>query len=124
MGLSTIQLPFILEKTLIGNKARVKCYIPQELAFLDGHFPEHPILPGVVQIHWAIHYAKEFFNITPAVKEGNAIKFTNPILPDMIITLLIEHHIEKFMLYYTFTSDEMSFSSGRLTYIPSGRFHD
>ncbi|HEX7341997.1 MAG TPA: hypothetical protein VF269_06950 [Rhodanobacteraceae bacterium] len=55
--------------------------------WLDGHFPGQPILPGVVQIGWAAHYAAELAGRVDPPVQLERIKFKHPILPGARLTL-------------------------------------
>ena len=39
----------------------IEFILPQNLFYFKGHFQGRPVLPGFVQISWAIHYAQELF---------------------------------------------------------------
>jgi len=75
------------DKTLIMAEA---CF-HHSLSFFEGHFPGHPLLPGIFQIALiqkilAIASGKQY-NIARII---NA-KFLNEIQPGMILTIQIDH---------------------------------
>ena len=49
--------PEIISQSIAPARAEFEIAVPDDLFFLQGHFPQQPILPGVVQIHWAIMLA-------------------------------------------------------------------
>ncbi|PKU24593.1 hydroxymyristoyl-ACP dehydratase [Telmatospirillum siberiense] len=61
-------------------------------AAFDGHFPGHPILPGVLQLDWALRLAERYFGLEPAVGRDFQIKFRHAILPeaDVILSLRLD----------------------------------
>jgi 3-hydroxymyristoyl/3-hydroxydecanoyl-(acyl carrier protein) dehydratase len=65
-------------------------YLPASLRYFRGHFPGLPILPGVVQLHWAILYARERLGVRGEFKGLRALKFMKPIQPDRRIALRLE----------------------------------
>jgi len=52
-----------------------------------GHFPEHPILPGVFQMELARVAAELTLGTSMAVREITKAKFRRPILPEEAIRL-------------------------------------
>lgn len=58
-------------------------YVQPDLSVFQGHFPDNPILPGVLQIDWAVHTTAEAFATLPASAFSgmSQIKFIQPIAP-------------------------------------------
>ncbi|HUX79845.1 MAG TPA: hypothetical protein VMW10_08910 [Alphaproteobacteria bacterium] len=116
MTLGSIHHPVILFKTLTENRAEFGLRIPRELAYFDGHFPDLPIVPGIVQLHWAVEFAKEVFNISGIVREGRQIKFSNLMRPLDEPCLVLEHVSENSLIIYHYKAGEKTYASGRLIY--------
>ncbi|MDR2192324.1 MAG: hypothetical protein LBO62_05560 [Endomicrobium sp.] len=56
-----------------------------------GHFPNQPLLPGVVQIEIVLFCIKKLLNDETAnISEAIKVKFVKPILPDTQITVSVE----------------------------------
>ncbi|MEO8314365.1 MAG: 4-coumarate--CoA ligase, partial [Pseudomonadota bacterium] len=83
----------------------VELWVSPTTPFFAGHFPEQPILPGVVQIDWMIWLSRELFGLRAGFAGLEAAKFRRVILPGSRIqvqlkndtatcktTYLIEHH--------------------------------
>lgn len=66
---------------LTPNNVEVTLFLPAELAWFEGHFDSQPILPGVAQIEWAMHYAQQVLDIQAAFSSLEQVKFLSPILP-------------------------------------------
>ena len=58
-------------------------WVDESLPYFTGHFPGNPILPGVVQIQWALDTAGKVFATAPAAQFAgmSQIKFKAPIQP-------------------------------------------
>ena len=83
---------------------------------MEGHFKEAPLVPGVVQLHWAFQYAKQTFQIDGFVTQAKAIKFNNILQGGSILFLELEHSPENEMITYKYCDHESVYSSGRLSY--------
>jgi 3-hydroxymyristoyl/3-hydroxydecanoyl-(acyl carrier protein) dehydratase len=119
MTLGSIRQPVILFKTLSENRAEIGLRIPEELAYFEGHFSGLPIVPGVVQLHWAVEFAKDVFKISGFVAEGRQIKFSNLMRPLDEPCLTLEHFSEKALIVYDYKAGEKTYASGRLMYSTS-----
>ncbi len=90
-------------------------YIPDQLHWFRGHFPGHPVLPGVVQIHWVIGYGAQYLHLPTGIKKLEAVKFKQLILPNTALTLQLAHKVNgKLTFSYQHNAQEMS--SGRVVY--------
>ena len=110
---ASILLPQILEKKVSENSAQLLLQVPEDLLYFNGHFPHTPILAGVVQLHWAVHFAKDIFLMTDLIEDASRLKFNNIIRPGDKITLLLEVSPETQSLSYTYKLEEKIYSSGR-----------
>lgn len=106
----------IIDSTLSPLHAEVRLHISENLIYFAGHFPDFPILPGVVQLDWAVHYACEFLALNTPVISVERLKFTCPIRPAMQVTLSIETNPEKRYASFRFYHEHLTFSQGRLVY--------
>lgn len=121
---------------LDNNEVVLGLYIPEELAYLNGHFDQIAIVPGVTQIQWAVHYAQQHIDklidthskvdvlsveqtLLDGFYEMQVIKFKSLIFPKATIKLSLRLVDGSKKLYFRFYSDTLEFSSGRL-YFKSG----
>ena len=63
------------------GRARIGLRLDKELACFEGHFPAAAILPGVVQIDWAIQYARELLALDGDFRKIEALKFHRILEP-------------------------------------------
>ena len=87
---------------------------PADLLYFDGHFDVAPILPGVVQVDWAIHYGRQYFSLPPRFLGVNTLKFQQVIQPDMPVQLELVHDTAKGCLQFRYVSDGGQHASGRV----------
>jgi acyl-coenzyme A synthetase/AMP-(fatty) acid ligase len=70
-----------------GAGVELDLFLQDSLRWFKGHFPGQPILPGVVQLHWAMAAAREHLKLEGAFKGLRAIKFMRPLRPGTRVTL-------------------------------------
>lgn len=105
----------IIEQSVEENNATLLLRIDPDIEYFDGHFNDYPILAGVVQIDWAIFYAKELLDCDPVFAGMEVIKFQQPILPNSLVLLSLRWQKEKQKLYFSYTSGEdNNHASGRI----------
>jgi 3-hydroxymyristoyl/3-hydroxydecanoyl-(acyl carrier protein) dehydratase len=116
---STKPLPDILKVSSAGdacNQVILDLHIPADLSHFPGHFPSIPILPGVVQIDWAIHYARIHLAATGHFSMLENIKFLAPVLPNAYLELTLKWNTADTSLDFSFVSSEQNHSSGRIVF--------
>lgn len=114
-----VLLPTVLSQNKENNLAVLTLEIPVELYFLQGHFPQQPVVPGVVQLYWAEYYLRECFGCTASVRDLEVVKFQQLLLPSQQCQLQLRLDAEKNKVYFEYRSDEKVFSSGRLLLEPA-----
>ncbi|MDR5754212.1 MULTISPECIES: AMP-binding protein [unclassified Caballeronia] len=70
-----------------GDACSLELRVPPGLAHFAGHFPGLPILPGVVQLDWAVRLATECFDETRDVASIDRLKFMAPVGPGALLAL-------------------------------------
>lgn len=88
---------------------------PDLIAF-DGHFPQARILPGVVQLDWAIHYAREAFSMPPHFERVDALKFQHVARPGDLLQLSLAWDAARSVLGFRYISDHGVHASGRVAF--------
>lgn len=112
-------LPVIIETERENDSSvALDLIVPKELRYFDGHFDQHPILPGVVQTHWAEHYAREHFKFSNNFVGLSNIKFQQIISPGQQVKLaltLIEKN-DTAIISFAYSSSIGKHASGKLTF--------
>ena len=112
--------PQLLETQFSSENETVELsfFVPEDLDYFNGHFPNAPILAGVVQLHWAVEYAKEQFSFTHRnVQNLEVLKFKAVIVPGQNLQLtLTKKSNEK--IIFSYVSDKGQHASGRIVFEP------
>lgn len=110
-------LPQILSLQKEADAATLHLLISKDLAYFRGHFPGLPILPGVVQVDWAIRFAGEYLGIPVGRFTGmRALKFSAPIQPDSRLTLELHWRPDTHRLEFTYFTESQKYSSGQMLF--------
>lgn len=107
--------PNELNAKIESQYAEFELHVPLDLFWFKGHFPSNPILPGVVQLNWVMHYSKERLNIQYNIESIDVIKFQIPILPNDNLLLRITWEPTNKKLHFSYTIANKVASSGKLT---------
>lgn len=73
-----------------GKQLQERLRVPPDLAFLEGHFPGHPLVAGVVQVHFAMAALEEILGQAPRLETLEGLKFRELLLPDQEVLLKVE----------------------------------
>ena len=111
-------LPDVLavRRTPDTDQVNIDLHVPAGLAHFAGHFPGLAILPGVVQIDWAVHFAREHFALDGEFTMLENIKFQAIVLPDARLELLLNWNAENRYLEFAFSGKTQKYSHGRLVF--------
>lgn len=87
-----------------------------ESAVFDGHFPGHPILPGVVQIDWAARLGQAAFGIAQRFMSAEHLKFRKTITPGLTVQLHLRWTPSTGKLAFVYTSEQGEHARGALLF--------
>ena len=108
--------PEIISQSTDLPRVSYELAVPEQLYYLQGHFPGKPILPGVVQLQWAVELANAVFTTLSIFKGIEALKFHRIIEPHTRLTLTLELKEVTGKLHFLFSSDDGVHSQGRLLF--------
>lgn len=116
-----IDLPAIdsIERARDGGREALtlRFVIPATLRYFEGHFPGVPLLPGVVQIGWAIELARQHLAepTLTGFRSLSAVKFTRVIQPGARVSLLLTHESPA-QIAFEYRADGVLCSTGRVSF--------
>lgn len=82
-------LPTLSSESLNQEGLRWTFQVPADFPFFEGHFPGHPILPGVVALGWMLAAAERFLARPVEAVELLNVKFQVVILPGALLELTV-----------------------------------
>jgi hypothetical protein len=106
------EMPDILAVQHTENEIKLSLFVSESLKWFEGHFPDAPVLPGVVQLDWAIQLAAQYFDVKGMVPRNFKVKYRNVIGPDSTVYLQLIFDPEKQRLSFQFESATGVHSSG------------
>jgi len=111
---ATVLLPEILGERREAETVALDLRIPEALAYFAGHFDAIAVVPGVAQIHWAVHFARQRFSIGGAFSHMDAVKFKELLLPGQRLELVLRYLAQANKLEFCYRSQTAEYSSGRI----------
>ena len=83
------RFPRVLSQIEDLTTLRLQLDVDTELEWFRGHFPGNPVLPGVVQLHWAICAAQTCFGYLDTPNEILRLKFKSIVTPPRVVELAL-----------------------------------
>jgi uncharacterized membrane protein/acyl-CoA synthetase (AMP-forming)/AMP-acid ligase II len=108
-------LPELLFARGAAEGVELELLLPPDLHWFQGHFPGAPLLPGVVQVHWAVHYAAERLGLHGAFLSMQALKFQRPIRPGQRVLLALTPRPDGRSFEFAYRTEAGRHASGRVT---------
>ncbi|WP_027803953.1 AMP-binding protein [Paraburkholderia dilworthii] len=90
--------------------------VPPTLKHFTGHFPGLPILPGVVQVDWAMRLAAEQLPCVRGFASIDRLKFMAPVPPGAVLTLTLAHDAARRRVQFAYRLNERECASGVIVY--------
>lgn len=108
------RLPEVLNQHLADDGWTLHLSIPPDLAFFSGHFPKTPVLPGVVQVDWAMHFGQQLLDLPPRFAGMEVLKFQQLVRPGDHLELTLRFDRERSKLHFAYRNANAACSSGRI----------
>lgn len=82
--------PELLGEDRSPNAIERSCLVPPDLSCFPGHFPNRPMVPGVLQLDWALALAEVWLGRAPRVLEIESLKLLLPLEPGARFRIRVE----------------------------------
>ncbi len=106
--------PIHIKTELTNSGCILHLQVPKDLYYLEGHFPQAPMVAGICQLRWVVKaieaYCRERLHITAM----EAVKFHRILSPGQQFSMEINFDREASKWIYCMYSGEKKFASGRL----------
>jgi len=106
--------PEVLEQIETDGEWSLRLAVPPDLAYFSGHFPTAPVLPGVVQVDWALSLGHQLLDLPPRFAGMEVLKFQQLVRPGDEVQLHLRFDRERGKLYFAYRNDTAACSSGRI----------
>lgn len=87
-----------------------------ELAHFSGHFPSMPILPGVVEVDWAVRYAREYLGVEGRFVALENVKFLALVTPGNVLHLRLEWDAVRHSMTFSYADAHRKYATGRIAF--------
>ncbi|VVO67911.1 acyl-CoA synthetase family protein [Pseudomonas fluorescens] len=109
-----VKAPEVLEQVEVEGEWSLQLAIPPDLAYFSGHFPQTPVLPGVVQVEWALSLGQQLMDLPAKFAGMEVLKFQQLVRPGDEIQLHLRFDPERSKLYFAYRNESATCSSGRI----------
>lgn len=106
--------PEVLGASTVDGAVELALRIPPGLPFFPDHFPRQPMVPGVVQLDWAISLGRAHLGFGGDFRGLAGLKFQHPLLPGAQVTLRLAHAGGE--LSFAYRTAARPCSSGRIRF--------
>ncbi|WP_044043775.1 AMP-binding protein [Caballeronia insecticola] len=106
----------VLSEARDGDNLRYELRVPPTLIHFGGHFPNLPILPGVVQVDWAIRLASEHVAGARDAASIDRLKFMAPVPPGAVLDLRLAHDAARRRVQFAYQLNGRDCASGVVVY--------
>ncbi len=108
-----MKIPTIKNAKEQSDKVELLLSFPKNAQYFQGHFPQIAILPGFVQVHFAMFFAKKYWSFTSDITHIKKLRFSKIITPETDVSLFIEYFSSQKIAFKYFLADT-AHSSGEI----------
>ena len=104
----------LLRATKEPGRYRALFRLEPKSPVLSGHFPGHPILPGIAHLELALRGAREIEGSGAILRSLRGVRFRQPLAPEDTFELIVLRGAEPAALRFEIRRGETVASSGSL----------
>ncbi|GMQ48495.1 ApeI family dehydratase [Vibrio sp. 10N] len=108
------QLPQLEQSQQHQGSWSLTLFVPANLRYFEGHFEHFPILPGVSQLDWVLHYAQLMYQQRLELVGMEAIKYQSPVPPNTRLTLEFSLDAATNKLSFCYFDSTKTYSRGKV----------
>lgn len=111
-------MPVVRELALDADSHSLSCtlLVPSDLPVFRGHFPGVPIVPGIMQVGWAIELARTHGLVTGRCVGITTAKFRRLVQPGMSLEARLERDPRTRQLQFRYECGGAVVSTGRVQF--------
>jgi 3-hydroxymyristoyl/3-hydroxydecanoyl-(acyl carrier protein) dehydratase len=99
------------------RRAAIVLAIGEELSWLRGHFPQQPVVPGIVQVDWAARLAGHLFDLDNDTFCGvDNLKFLMIVKPPLELHLELTLKAGSRSVDFCYAGDDQIYSKGKIRF--------
>lgn len=95
-----------------ADEVRLQFAVTAGLPWMEGHFPESPVLAAVAQVHIAVRAGEEVWGYLPASFACSRLKFRRALTPGDVVTLELTRKAERGELAFAYHCEGVVASEG------------
>lgn len=107
--------PRILSITDDSPQTCILLDVASDLCWFRGHFPGQPVLPGIVQLHWATLVSRGLYGFADVPHEVKRLKFKRVVVPPRNLELRVSQQAEGEVLFRFSSLDDVN-SEGKILF--------
>ena len=104
--------PIWLDSYIVEDVKVFKGRVPLDLVFFKGHFPQFPLVPGVIEVQWVIDKITEFFAEEKNILRIDNLKFQKFLRPNDELELTLTWNKEKSRMEFQLKTDNETCGKG------------
>jgi len=110
----TVLLPEIASSSVSASSVTCRLRVPPALEHFRGHFPGFPILPGIVQLDWAVRLGRLHFQGLAESSGVDNFKCQALVFPGAELTLELRRDATG--LHFRYYDAQRTYSSGKILF--------